>query len=186
MFSTLSNIGRELNENGILWGVGASVLLNHYGLIEKPNDIDILINLDDIQEADMTLRSLGEKRIFEKTSTYSTEYFYEYIINDIDIDVMAGLSINHEKGIYRHVFDCQSIVKTAKINDIDIPLTSLEDWYVIYQLIPNRKAKVKMIENYLHSNGVQKPELLKRALKGNLPNNIRFNIKKMLREELEL
>ncbi|MEK6266515.1 MAG: hypothetical protein N2B06_17355 [Clostridium sp.] len=33
MFSTLSYIGKKLNEEGVVWGVGASILLNHYGLI---------------------------------------------------------------------------------------------------------------------------------------------------------
>nr|MBK5236697.1 hypothetical protein [Clostridium sp.] len=62
-----------------------------------------------------------------------------------------------------------------------MPLTSLEDWYTIYQLIPSRKIKVKMIENYLLSNGIKKPDLLERALIGGLPEEVRDKIQSILK-----
>jgi hypothetical protein len=37
-----------------------------------------------------------------------------------------------------------------------------------------------MIENYLLSNGIRKPNLLKRTLKGNIPNEVRNNIQRLL------
>jgi hypothetical protein len=42
MFNTLSYIGKKLNDSNIAWIVGASILLNQFGFIDKPNDIDIL------------------------------------------------------------------------------------------------------------------------------------------------
>ncbi|SDP08987.1 hypothetical protein [Clostridium gasigenes] len=180
MFDTLRDIGEKLNEGGILWGLGASMLLNHYGFIDKPNDIDILVDVKNIEKADKILKSMGEKRLWEKSDNYSTEYFYEYVINGFEVDVMSGLGINHSEGIYKYIFDEKSISKTIQIHDIDIHLTSLEDWYFIYQLIPNREIKVKMIEDYLLLNGIKKPELLDRALTGELPNEVRCNIKRLL------
>ncbi|MBY6897199.1 hypothetical protein [Clostridium botulinum] len=56
----------------------------------------------------------------------------------------------------------------------------MEDWYVIYQLIPNREAKVKVIESYLLLNGINNSFLLERVLKGNLPIEVREKIKKIL------
>ncbi|HBJ2609223.1 hypothetical protein [Clostridium botulinum] len=56
----------------------------------------------------------------------------------------------------------------------------MEDWYVIYQLIPNREAKVKVIESYLLLNGINNSFLLERALKRNLPIELREKIKKIL------
>ena len=53
VFDTLSYIGERLNEERIMWGVGASILLNHYGLVDKPNDIDILVDLKDIEKTDI-------------------------------------------------------------------------------------------------------------------------------------
>lgn len=176
MFDTLAYLGQKLNEEGVLWGVGASILLNHYGLIEKPNDIDILVDIKDIKKVDIVLRGIGEKIQWKKASTYATEYFYEYTVNGFDVDVMAGLRINYYNDTFDYYFDKSSITEIMKINGVDIPLTSLEDWYVIYQLIPNRKSKVMMIENHILLNGIQNPKLLERALSGNLPNEVREKI----------
>ena len=50
MINTLSLIAEKLNKEGIGWGVGASLLLNHYGLIDQPNDIDLLVSVADIEK----------------------------------------------------------------------------------------------------------------------------------------
>lgn len=183
MFDTLSYIGKKLNDADITWGVGASILLNTFGLIEKPNDIDIFISIDDIQKADEILKSIGKKKEWEKVSTYSTKYFYEYVINEIDVDVMAGFVVNHNDGSFKYIFDGSSISKFKSINGVNIPFTSLEDWYVIYQLIPNREDKVEMIEKYILSNGIGKRSLLERSLEGCLPIEVRKNVQRMLKEE---
>jgi len=182
MFDTLSYIGKKLNEEKIVWAVGASILLNHHGLIDKPNDIDILVDLNDIEKADVIFKSIGGKAVWEKTDTYSTKYFYEYVVNGFDVDVMAGLSINYDKGIFKYIFDQSSISEIKIINGINIPLTSLEDWYVIYQLIPKREIKVKLIENYLLINGVNRPALFEKALKGDLPKEVRDKIQRILKQ----
>ncbi len=180
MFKTLSYIGEKLNDSNIVWAVGASMMLNQFGLINNSNDIDIFVDIKDINRADEILQSIGEKKKTEKNSVYSTEFFYKYLINGIGIDVMAGFAINHSRGVYEFIFDDKSISKIETINEIDIPFTSLEDWYVIYQLIPNREFKVNLIEKYLTLNGIENPDLFKRALRGNLPLEIRSKIENVL------
>ena len=125
MFDTLSYIGKILNQEKIVWGVGASILLNHHGLIDKPNDIDILVHLNDIEKADQILKNIGEKKSREKMNLYSTQYFYEYIIKTFDVDVMSGLNINYNNGIFKYCFDQTSISNIKIINGVNIPLTSL-------------------------------------------------------------
>jgi len=180
LINTLSFIGEKLNKSNIIWGVGASILLNQFGLIEKPNDIDIFIDVKDIKKADEILKSIGKKKKREKTSIYLTEYFYEYLINEVDIDVMAGFAVNHISGVFKYTFDNDSISEFKTINGVNIPFTSLEDWYVIYQLIPNREIKVNMIEKYLLVNGIKNPNLLERSLRGNLPIEVTKRIKTLL------
>ena len=94
---------------------------------------------------------------------------------------MSGLAINYDNIKFKYIFDRNSISEIKKINGIDIPLTSLEDWYVLYQLIPGREISVKKIENYLSLNGVKHPNFLERSLKGNLPKEIRDNIERILK-----
>lgn len=180
LFNTLSYIGEKLNNSNIVWGVGASILLNQFGLIDKPNDIDIFIDIMDIEKADKILKSIGEKKMWKKTTIYSTKYFYEYIVEGIDVDVMGGFAVNYNNGVFKYTFDNNSISEYKVINGVNIPFTSLEDWYVIYQLIPKREPKVKMIEKYLLSNGIKNPFLLERALEGNLPAEVRKKIESLL------
>lgn len=180
MFNTLSYIAEKLNNSNITWAIGASILLNQFGLIDKPNDIDIFIDIKDIERADEILKSIGEKKKWEKTATYATKYFYEYVIDNIDVDVMSGFAVNYNSGVFEYIFDRNSILEFKVINGVSIPFTSLEDWYVIYQLIPNRQSKVEMIEKYLLSNGIKKPMLLERALEGCLPVEVRNKIYNML------
>ncbi|MGH4123291.1 MAG: hypothetical protein ACREV6_10240 [Clostridium sp.] len=181
IFETLGYIGEKLNEKGVVWAVGASILLHNYGLIENPNDIDILVDLKDIERVDKILKSVGEKKIREKSDLYSTKYFYEYVVHGFDIDVMAGLSINYNSGTFEYIFDHTSISDFEKINGVNIPLSSLEDWYILYQLITNREVKVKMIEDYLLLNGVKNPTLFERSLRGNLPSEVRDKIQGILK-----
>jgi len=180
MFERLSQIGKKLNENQILWAVGASILLVQHGLVDAPNDIDIFVSLQDIDKADLILQSMGQKKAREKTDDYKTQYFYEYRIQSVDVDVMAGLAIRHDSGVFEYIFDQQSITQTFVINDVEIPFTSLEDWYVLYQLIPGREGKVKLIEDYLAARGIQHPDLLEKALTGNLPKSIRGRILRLM------
>ena len=97
---------------------------------------------------------------------------------------MAGFAINHSNGTFRYIFDQNSISEFKLINGVNIPFTSLEDWYVIYQLIPNREVKVKMIENYLLSNKIKKTILLERSLQGCLPIDVRKKVEEMLKWEI--
>jgi hypothetical protein len=180
MLKTLSFIGVKLNSADLTWAVGASLLLNLYGLIEKPNDIDLFIDLKDIEKADEILKSMGVKKESHKTAQYSTEFFYEYNINGVEVDVMAGFGVNHSSGNYKYILDCFSVPEIIMIQGVGIPFTALEDWYVLYQLIPGRSAKADLVGNYIISRGSKNPFLLKRALTGCLPEEVRVKIMGLL------
>jgi hypothetical protein len=180
MLDTLSCIGEKLNAANIAWGVGGSILLSQVGLVANPNDIDLLVDIKDVEKLDQVLKTIGEKKPPKKTGSYSTRYFNQYFIKGVNVDVMAGFRINHTSGVYEYTFDQHSISEIKEINEVSIPFTSLEDWYVIYQLIPGRDEKVRLIENYLLKKGIEKPLLLNRALAGSLPVEVRTRIKSML------
>lgn len=180
ILNTLSYVGEQLNKTEILWGIGASIVLNQYGLISNPKDIDILVDVRNIKKADEILQILGKKKPTEETSVYSTKYFYEYVVNSVDVDVMAGFAINYNENTYEYSFDSESITNVKRINGIDIPLTSLEDWYILYQLIPNKESKVDLIEKYLLCNGIKETNLIKRALSKDLPIKVRERVQLLL------
>ncbi|GAA0729584.1 hypothetical protein GCM10008905_29740 [Clostridium malenominatum] len=180
IYETLKFIGERLNNEGVKWAVGASILLNHYKLVDSPNDIDILIDLKDKEKVENIFQSLGVGEKKEKISNYATKYFGEYKVNNVDVDIMGGFIINHESGQYEYIFDEDAITSFMTLEDINIPLTSLEDWYVAYQLIPNRDYKVEIIERYLLEQGSKHINLLKRALKQELPVVVKDRIGKLV------
>lgn len=94
---------------------------------------------------------------------------------------MAGFIINHECGSYEYKFDQKSITLKKYLKNIEIPLTSPEDWYIIYQLLKNRQTKVELIENYLLKYGIKNKFLLERALVQNLPYHVKLKIKNLMR-----
>lgn len=180
MFKTLSMIADQLNEQGIVWGVGASILLYQHGLVNNPQDIDLIIDLKDADQADRILTAMGEKRIAFDSVTYSTKVFGEYVINGIDVDLMSGFGIDHRLGTYIYDFDRKSVVDYFKVNTVNIPFTALEDWYVLYALMPGKEVKAKLIEEHLIRTGIKNPTLLEKTLGGNLPNHIVAQIQMLL------
>ena len=159
LLNVLSLIGERLNRANILWAVGGSVLLNQYGLEDKPGDIDILVDVLDIDRADEILTAIGQKKQGRVSELYATKHFYQYEMNGVDVDVMAGFATHHSQGVFEYVFDGESVTEIKNINWVDIPFCSLEDWYVIYQLIPGRQAKVAKIKEYLLAKGLSHPNL---------------------------
>lgn len=180
MLSVLKEIGEKLNTERTLWAVGGSLMLNHYALVHQPQDIDLLVGLDDIIVVDEILGEIGQKKAQYNVGQYSTKYFYEYVVDGIDVDVMAGLAINHDQGTFNYVFDHLSISDCKNLEGVSIPLCALEDWYVLYQLIPGREMRVRAIEGYLKSNVVLRTDLLTRMLTLDLPDRVKANVKEML------
>ncbi len=180
MLKALSYIGSDLNDLNIIWGVGGSVLLNHLGLVDQPDDIYIFIDINDIEKVNKILKDMSNETLTKESKLYSPKYFHRSIIEGFEVNIIAGLKINHSNGTFKYIFHSDSISELTKINEIDIPLMSLEDWYVIYQLNPNKKEKAKLIELYLLTNEIRNPNLLERSLRGDLPIELISKIERML------
>lgn len=180
MLKTLSFVADRLSDHNITWGVGGSLLLSFYKIIDKPNDIDILVDERNATKLNEIMSSVGKPKEALSSNPFRTIYFSKYRINGIDIDVMGGFAIQHDEGIYKISLQQESIVTHKKINGVDIPLCSLEDWYILYWLIPNKQKKALLIEKYLKANGVAYPQLLIEALKHSLPLEVKERIEKLL------
>ncbi|WP_042150262.1 hypothetical protein [Paucisalibacillus sp. EB02] len=181
MLKTLSFIADKLSDHNITWGVGGSLLLSFYKIIDKPNDIDILVDEANATRLNEIISSIGRTKEVIRTNPFRTTYFSKYSINEIDIDIMGGFAIHHNEGVYKLSLQQESIVDYEKINGLDIPLCSLEDWYILYWLIPNKQEKAILIEKYLRTNGVKYPRLLEEAMKQSLPLEVKKRVEKLLR-----
>lgn len=183
MNSTLRKITIELNKANILWGLGGSAMLGAYHLVDVVNDIDILIAEHDIKQAENILSAFAVKGMSITKEPFATKHFHTYTYNNTSIDVMAGFQIYHEAaGLYKLAFDRQTLTANMHIDDNFIPLSSLEDWYILYALIPGRNYKADLIETYWKAHGIQNPYLITRALKRSLPGPLRHKLEHLLRQ----
>jgi len=180
MLNTLAKIAEIMNGKEITWAVGGSLVLQNHGLVEEVNDIDLLVAEKDIESVFNTMNSLGRRQEAEKKDIYTTKYFYKYKVGDVNVDIMGGFGVKHGEGEFNYLFDQQSIANYITHVGELIPFTSLEDWFVIYQLLPNREYKVVLIEEYLKESGLQNAGLLNRAVNGCLPYIVKNRIESLL------
>ncbi|HNX16602.1 MAG TPA: hypothetical protein PKO28_04515 [Bacilli bacterium] len=141
----LSKIARILNSRSITWAVGASLLLYFKNSTDHFNDIDIMVSENDIEKAKEILLKVGELMPQSPNKQYKTRHFLEFVIDGVDVDVMAGFVIVKDGIDYECPFSQDQIAESIQVNGEDIPLQNLKDWRRYYELM-GRASKVKMID----------------------------------------
>ncbi len=146
--SVLLKVAKELNANNITWAIGASLLLYLKKITDSFNDIDIMIAEDDVEKAKSIFLTFGSLKPRDSNVQYKTKEFMEFIIEGVDFDVMAGFIIVNNNFEYYFPLENKDIKEFINIQDIKVPLQSIEDWLIYYKLM-NRTDKVNLINNYL-------------------------------------
>lgn len=180
MLHALAKTADILNENNIIWGLGGSLMLHMHGIIDNPNDIDLLVSENHAPLAGKVLDNLGERKETVHSPPFKTAFFAKYRVENTPVDVMGGYSIIHEEGTYKLAFEKNNIADSTSFNGKTIYLSSLEDWYVLYSLMPNREEKVHLIEQHFKEKGINHPDLLIKALRQPLPEPLRNKIQYFL------
>lgn len=178
----LMKIAELFKNDGIRWALGGSLVLSHYGLGVPPNDIDLMVAEEDAVRADRLLDTLGEKQQRQESALYATRHFSEYRIGTTEVDVMAGLRINHAAGCYHYLLQPEAVTEGIWADGSRLPMTALEDWFVLYQLIPGRAHKADMIEAFLNTHNSIRTDLLEQASGGCLPDEVRQRIHRLMAE----
>lgn len=177
----LCKISDGLNKIGCTWGIGGSVLLNYHGLIENPNDIDILINSRDIEKVIEFMKTIGNKVELSSKEPFKTESFFGYKVDGVMVEFMGNFKINlRDNKIYEFILDDKSIVDTLLLENSKINFTSLEDWFVAYLAMDDPKKRTPLIKEYFKNNGLKHKDLLQRSLEKNLAEDINISIKEIL------
>lgn len=144
----LAKIGGALNGAGVTWAVGASLLLFFRGITDSFHDIDITAAKSDAKAIKELLLPMGRLLPEKPNAKYATRHFYEFVIDGVDIDVIAGFSII--SGGEEH--DCSltpaAVVSHVCVGGVTIPLQSIADWRDYYALM-GRSGRVAQIDEYL-------------------------------------
>ena len=141
----LKQIAHRFNEAHIMWALGASMLLYFKGITEEFQDIDLMVANDDVERVRIILSEMGEIQLPNPNPKYRTKTFMEFIINSIDVDVMAGFSIISDGKIFDCSLQEEQIVEKMPLGTELIPLQSPLLWREYYRLM-GRTEKVKMIK----------------------------------------
>jgi 8-oxo-dGTP pyrophosphatase MutT (NUDIX family) len=163
----LLKIAKTLNDQHITWAIGGSLLLYLHELTDHFNDIDIMTTEADVHRIDSILSALGTKKTPSIHSKYETKFFYEFEIDGVDIDVMAGMVIVKEGQAYPCDLAVLDIQKNFYMDGILLPTQTLKTWRHYYDLM-GRTDKLDLIDEqsfgvvvYCHS----KPDKLYLILK---------------------
>ncbi|GAK00217.1 nucleotidyltransferase [Geomicrobium sp. JCM 19055] len=181
LLEQLVRLAQQLNENKITWAIGGSLLLSQYGIVKKVNDIDVLVSEKDVGYTKTIIDTIGNEKEAQKYSPFRTSYFYKYTMNDVEVDLMSGLALEHENGVYILSLTPDSNVTCTQISDVSIPLCTLEDWYILYSLMPNKEEKELLLFRYLQEHGISNKQLLIEACRKPLPDRVRGNVEQLLK-----
>ena len=145
----LTKIANELNAEGITWAIGSSSLLYLKGLVDEFNDFDLFVKLEDTNRLIAIFDRLGKRQPDRNdTINFSTIHFLEYIVDDLEIDIMADFGIKYQGQEYIYPVE-QYIVETYDLNGTKIPMTSLKMWQECYRLM-GRVAKADLLDEYFN------------------------------------
>lgn len=142
--TVLYKVAKTFNENDIVWAVGGSLLLYFNNLVENFDDLDIMVMEEDAENAKDILNNLGEQTHSPSKPQYKTTHFYEFTVDGVDIDLMGGFTIIKDDIEVDCSLSPETITEHHIINDVDIPLHSLEEWRKYYYLM-GRREKEKII-----------------------------------------
>lgn len=171
----LLRIAEVLNSNAVDWGLGGSSMLWFHGLIDCPNDIDLLVAEHDALRTHELLSPLGMYEELQPKEPFCTKYFTHYTIFGAEVDVIGLLGIRHAEGVYRLDWRRDADTRVEQLEGVSVPLTPLEDWFVLYLLMPGRGGKADLIEACLKRQGIRR-DRLEAALWQPLPAEVRARV----------
>lgn len=146
MKETLVQICRAFEKKNIRFGIGASLLLMAYGIVDKASDIDLVVHIEDVPLVKSVMAGLGELTKSSNNSLYDSEIFLEYNVDGIGVDIMANFTIKTEDGLYVYPFSEHEIVL---MGEEKLPYLSLVNWEKAYRLM-GRMEKADLVLEYLN------------------------------------
>lgn len=143
----LSELAADLNKKKVTWAVGASLMLYLNGIATDFQDLDLMVAEEDIEAAKAILLSRGTLQPCNPNAQYKTMHFLEFIVDGVDIDLIAGFIIVNDGKEYYFPLEKDSVCDFTEICGTNIPLQPVSEWRHYYQLM-GRSEKVKLIDGH--------------------------------------
>ena len=130
----LADIARALNQSGVTWAVGGSLLLYFKGKTGVFRDIDLMVCETDVEKLKQAMLPLGAPAPSDPNAQYRTRCFLEFTVRGVDVDVMAGFVILENGQEHDCALKPEQVAEHILVRGEDIPLQSLEDWAQILRM----------------------------------------------------
>lgn len=163
----LLKIAQAFENSRILWGLGASMMLYCRGLVGNAADLDLVIAPECMAAANEILSGMGQRLPAAPRGQYATRAFYEYEIHGVAVDAMAGMTLLSGGEAFHYTLLPQ-FLERVPVKGVSVPMTALEDWYLLYMLMEGREAKVRLLEAHFSAHGLRR-EVLAARLEEPLP-----------------
>lgn len=151
---TLQKIAKIFHQANLHWQIGGSLLLYLKGITDDFADIDLLIAEQDVEKCKQLLSPLGACFPQQPSQQYKTKHFMEFVIDGVDFDIMAGLTIVYEGHDYYFPIEHEPLAELLFMKDIALPLGSLTRWLTYYTLM-QRPKKVELLKSYFRFHAIE-------------------------------
>ncbi|MBE0600948.1 MAG: hypothetical protein IH607_04115 [Firmicutes bacterium] len=146
--NVLERIAERFHAARITWAVGGSMLLYFKGIVPVFRDIDILVKTEEAETVREILAELGTQQTSARSDTYRSEAFFEFNIDGVDVDVIAGFVIVRNGVPCDRSLRDDEITESVRSGNETIPLHSLAVWRRNYELM-DQPEKVRLIDDSL-------------------------------------
>ncbi len=150
MLKVLLNLIEKLESNHIFYLLGGSGLLYFHGIVDKVADIDLMICEEDAERTATLLRKIGRAMPNESIEEYGTTHFSEYLIDGVEVDLIAGFTIVKDNERYYFPVNKNADYPFAKIGATKVRLDLLSNWQTYYEMM-DRMDKSELIKAFLKS-----------------------------------
>ena len=145
MEKTLIKLCNLFDDHNIRFGIGASLLLKSYGIVDKASDIDLIVHIDDVKQVQELMDKMGVVQKSSDTTLYFSEVFLEYNVEGVDVDIMSNFTIKTGEDFYVYPFCVEEIQRRG---EAQLPYLSLREWEKAYRLM-GRIWKADLVLDYL-------------------------------------
>lgn len=142
----------RLQGTGITWAITGSLGFALQGVPVSPHDIDIQTDESGAYEIERLLDEFVVRRVRFSSAERIRSHFGVLIINAIRVEIMGDIEKRTSNGTWQPIDDLRKYVRFVEIDDMIIPVLSLEYEYEAYGKL-DRKDKVRLLRDWLERHG---------------------------------
>lgn len=180
----LCKLAKNFEQKNIRWAIVCSLNLYLRGIVDDFNDIDLLVEAEDAKKIKETMIEFGADIVEVPEIDFCKSDIVMYFdLDKVRVEVISGFRILTFGTQYFYKYDSNE-VETMHIEDIDVHLINLEALYLLYGMMEGwqqrRRYKRLLIQEYLMSEGLKFPNILKQGLEKDLPAWLKTEIRKII------